>query len=125
MAQVAAGEYFTGAERLAIHSAIHRAEIASRFEFSVFVGQSEGAEARAFATQLHNRLAAPARSVMIAVDPEANTLEIVTGGQVRREVSDGEMQLVAAEMISAFGNGDLAGGIKRGITMIAEHRAKA
>ncbi len=125
MAQVAAGEYFTDAERLAIHNAIHRAELASRFEFSVFVGQPTDGDARSFATQLHNRLTAPARSVMIVVDPESNTLEIVTGGQVRREVGDGEVQLVVAEMLSSFETGDLAGGVKRGVTMIAEHRAKA
>lgn len=125
MAQVAAGEYFSDAERLAIHNAMHRAEVASRFEFSVFVGQSEADDSRAFATQLHNRLVAPARSVMIVVDPEESTLEIVTGAQVRREVDDSEIELVVAEMLSAFEAGDLAGGIKRGVTMIAEHRAKA
>lgn len=122
MAPVASGEYFSTAERLALHKTIHQAELASRFEISVFVGRSEG-DARAFATQLHNRLAAPARSVLIAVDPEARTVEIVTGGQVRREVADAEVDLVVLEMKSAFAEGDLAGGLRRGITMLAEHRS--
>ncbi|MFS3127856.1 DUF5130 family protein [Nocardioides sp. Bht2] len=122
---MASGEYFSTADRLAIHKTIHQAELASRFEFSVFVGQTEGADARAFATQLHNRLVAPARSIMIALDPEARTIEIVTGGEVRREVADAEVDLVVLEMRSAFAAGDLAGGLRRGITMLAEHRSPA
>lgn len=122
---MAAGEYFTSEERLAIHGAIHRAELASRFEFSVFVGPSEGSDPRAFATRLHNRLAAPPRSVMIVVDPVAHTLEVVTGGQVRDIAGDTEVSRVVAEMTGRFAAGDLAGGIEHGITQIAALRPKA
>ena len=122
MAQVAAGE-FSSSERYVIDEAIRRAETLCRFEFSVFVGNAEG-DTRAFATRLHNSLVAPSRSILIMVDPAARALEVVTGGTVRRNVTDTEVDLVALEMGSRFAEGDLVGGLKRGIEMLAEH-AKA
>ena len=95
-----------------------------RVEFSVFVGTAEG-EPRAFATRLHNSLVAPARSILIMVDPDARALEIVTGGYVRRTLSDHEVELAALEMQTAFAAGDLVGGLKRGIEMLAEHARPA
>ncbi|NYD42586.1 DUF5130 family protein [Nocardioides panaciterrulae] len=122
MAQVAAGD-FSDAERYVIDEAIRRAETLCRFEFSVFVGSAAG-DPRAFATQLHNSLVAPSRSILIMVDPSAHALEVVTGGLVRRNVTDSEVELVILEMGTRFAEGDLVGGLKRGIEMLAEH-AKA
>jgi len=121
VAQVAAGEFSSG-ERYVIDEAIRRAETLCRFEFSVFVGHAEG-DSRAFATRLHNSLVAPSRSILVMVDPHARALEIVTGGTVRRQVSDAEVDLVVLEMGSRFAEGDLVGGLKRGIEMLAEHAA--
>ena len=78
MAQVAAGE-FSSADRFAIDETIRRAEQLCRYEFSVFVGAAEG-DPRSFATQLHNSLVAPTRSILIMVDVAGRALEIVTGG---------------------------------------------
>jgi uncharacterized membrane protein YgcG len=116
---VAAGEFSSG-ERYALDEAIRKAEQQSRVEFSLFVGTAEG-EPRAFATQLHNSLVAPARSILILVDPDARALEIVTGGHVRRTLSDKEVELTALQMQTSFAEGDLVGGIRRGIAMLAEH----
>jgi uncharacterized membrane protein YgcG len=116
---VAAGD-FSSAERYALDEAIRRAEQQSRVEFSLFVGTAEG-EPRAFATRLHNSLVAPSRSILIMVDPDARALEIVTGGYVRRTLSDKEVELTALEMQTSFAEGDLVVGIKRGIAMLAEH----
>lgn len=114
---------FNAAERFEIEEAIREAEQASRFEFSLFVGRS-GADSRAFATQLHNKLVAPSHSVLIMVDPAARALEIVTGGTVRRSLSDQEVDLAALQMQSAFAQGDLVGGLRRGIQMLGEHAAQ-
>lgn len=119
MAQVAAGE-FSSAERYAIDEAIRRAEQLCRYEFSVFVGAAEG-DSRAFATQLHNSLVAPARSILIMVDVAGRALEIVTGGYVRRTLSDAEVELAMLEMRTRFAEGELVGGLKRGIEMLADH----
>jgi uncharacterized membrane protein YgcG len=119
VARVAAGD-FSSAERYALDEAIRKAEQQSRVEFSLFVGTSQG-DPRAFATQLHNSLVAPSRSILIMVDPEAHALEIVTGGYVRRTLTDKEVELTALQMQTSFAEGDLVGGLKRGIVMLAEH----
>lgn len=111
---------FSSAEEFALDQAIRKAETLSRFEFSLFVGNAEG-DPRAFASRLHNSLVAPSRSIMIMVDPTARALEIVTGGAVRRTLTDKEVELTAAQMQSSFAEGDLVGGLKRGIAMLADH----
>jgi uncharacterized membrane protein YgcG len=119
VARVAAGD-FSSAERYALDETIRKAEQQSRVEFSLFVGSAEG-DPRAFATQLHNSLVAPARSILIMVDPDARALEIVTGGYVRRTLTDKEVELTALQMQTSFAEGDLVGGLKRGIEMLSEH----
>ena len=113
------GEFNSG-ERFQIDEAIRQAEQVSRFEFSVFVGRA-GVDPRAFATQLHNSLVAPSRSILIMLDPPARALEIVTGGTVRRSLSDQEVELTALQMQTSFAEGDLVGGLRRGIQMLADH----
>jgi uncharacterized membrane protein YgcG len=117
---VPAGDAFTGQERYDIDKAIRDAETVSRFEFSVFVGSSEG-ETRPFAERLHSTLAAPERSILVMVDPSARILEIVTGTEVRRYLNDAEVGIAAVTMQSAFETGDLVGGITHGVMMLAEH----
>ncbi|MGH3362474.1 MAG: DUF5130 family protein [Nocardioides sp.] len=116
---MAAGD-FRSSERYEIDRTIRAAEQASRCEFSVYVGRAEG-ESRAFAARLHRALTAPDRSILILVDPTARLLEVVTGTHVRRNLSDREVELAVLQMQSAFAEGDLVGGLKRGITMLADH----
>ncbi len=114
------GGEFTSAQRGAVDEAIRRAEQLCRFEFSVFVGSSEG-EPRPFATRLHNSLRAPERTLLLMVDPQRKVLEIVTGRRVRERLSDQEVELAAVGMRSDFASGDLVGGLRKGIGMLAEH----
>ena len=120
MAQVAAGDPFSAGERAALDAAIRKAEQLSRAEFSVFVGKAEG-EPRAFATRLHNSLVAPARSILIMVDPSARAIEVVTGAHVRRTLTDSEVELAVIAMQTAFAEGDLVGGLRRGVALLADH----
>lgn len=117
---VGAGDYFSSSERFALDEAIRKAEQLCRAEFSVFVGKATG-EPREFATRLHNSLVAPARSILIMVDPEQRALEVVTGGYVRRTLTDSEVELAVLAMQTAFAEGDLVGGLKRGIHLLADH----
>jgi uncharacterized membrane protein YgcG len=112
-----AGE-FTASQRVALDRAIRAAEQVSRCEFSVFVGAAEG-EPRQFAERLHAALATPGRSVLLMVDPLARVIEIVTGAEVRRVLSDQEVALAVLEMRSEFAGGDLVRGLRRGISMLA------
>ena len=116
---MAAGE-FSSAERHEIDRCIRAAEQASRYEFSVYVGQAEG-EPADFARRLHTSLVAPSRSILILVDPVARAIEVVTGVEVRRNLTDREVELAVLQMQSAFAAEDLVGGLKRGISMLADH----
>jgi hypothetical protein len=120
---VASGDGFSADQRFEIDRAIRAAETVCRYEFSVYVGTAE-VEARPFAERLHASLVAPARSVLILVDPAARLLEIVTGSVVRRDLSDEAVRLAAVAMESAFAEGDLVGGIKRGLSQLAEAARK-
>ena len=116
---MARGDGFSDDQRYEIDRAIRAAETVCRYEFSVYVGGADG-EARPFAERLHASLIAPARSVLIMVDPAARLLEIVTGAVVRRDLSDDAVRLAAVAMEAAFREGDLVGGIKRGVAQLAQ-----
>jgi hypothetical protein len=109
---------FTSAQRVALDQAIRAAEQVSRFEFSVFVGTVEG-DPRAYAEHLHASLATPARSVLVMVDPAARVVEVVTGSEVRRNLSDQEAALAVLQMRGDFAHGDLVLGLRRGLSMLA------
>jgi uncharacterized membrane protein YgcG len=117
---VPAGDGFSASERHDIDKAIRDAETMCRYEFSVYVGASQG-ETRPFAERLHAALAAPDRSVLLMVDPAARILEVVTGAETRRELDDAEVKLAVISMQTAFAAGDLVGGIKQGVLQLAEH----
>jgi hypothetical protein len=118
---VAAGEVLSETDRLALDKTIRLAEQTCRFEFSVYVGPVEGEDTRAWATRLHNRLVVPARSVLVLVDPRRRVTEVVTGGDVRRHLSDAEVELAVLAMSSEFATGNVLVGLQRGIAMLAEH----
>jgi uncharacterized membrane protein YgcG len=111
---------FSATDKVALDETIRKAEQLSRAEFSVFVGHAEG-DPRAYACSLHATLVAPARSILIMVDPDARAVEVVTGSQVRRTLRDSEVELAVAQMQTLFVAGDLVGGLRRGIQMLAEH----
>ena len=117
---MAGGEAFTASQRHQIDKAIRDAEQMSRYEFSVYVGASEG-ETRPFAERLHAALAAPDRSVLVLVDPAARIVEVVTGREASRDLDDAEVKLAVLAMQSAFAAGDLVGGIVAGVHQLAEH----
>jgi hypothetical protein len=118
---VAAGDPLSEADRLTLDRAIRLAEQSCRFEFSVYVGPAEGDDTHAWATRQPNRLVAPARSVLILVDPRRRVVEVVTGGDVRIHLSDAEVELAVLAMSSEFADGNLLAGLQRGIAMLAEH----
>ena len=117
---MAAGEAFSASERHEIDKAIRDAETMCRYEFSVYVGGADE-EARPFAEKLHASLVAPARSVLVMVDPAARIIEVVTGAEARRVLDDAEVKLATLSMQTAFAAGDLVGGIKAGVLQLAEH----
>ncbi|MDQ4085125.1 MAG: TPM domain-containing protein [Actinomycetota bacterium] len=115
-----AGELLTPGDRAAIERAVRNAESSCGFDFSVYVGASDG-DARSHAERLHAQLARPSRAVLVLVDPVARLLEIVTGTEVRLQLDDAEVGLAALSMQTAFAAGDFAGGISTGLQQLADH----
>jgi uncharacterized membrane protein YgcG len=107
-------------ESAEIDRSIRAAEALCRFEFSVFIGTAEG-DTRAYAQRLHASLVAPARSLLLLVDPTVRAIEVVTGTEVRRHLTDREVELAVLQLQSDFVAGDFVGGLTRGIAMLAEH----
>jgi uncharacterized membrane protein YgcG len=110
---------FSAAQRSSIDRAIRAAETASRHEFSVFVGHAEG-DPRRFAERLHAALSTPSRSVLVMVDPQRRVLQVVTGDVVGRDLSDEAVRLAVVAMQSAFAEGDLVGGLERGLAQLGD-----
>lgn len=117
-----AGEAFSARQRDDVVRAIRLARQQSQLPVSVYVGTLDG-DSRATALQLHGALGADAApgTVLVAVDPGARRVEIVTGTEARRRVDDRAAGLAAMTMTSAFQAGDLAGGIASGVLALAEH----
>jgi uncharacterized membrane protein YgcG len=105
--------------------AIRLARQQSQLPVSVYVGTLEG-DSRATALQLHGALGDEAAStVLIAVDPGARRVEVVTGSDARRRLDDRAAGLAAMTMTSAFQAGDLSGGITSGVLALAEQAQTA
>jgi uncharacterized membrane protein YgcG len=119
VARVPAGDSFTPSQREWIKRAVRNAETASGLTFSVFVGVSEE-DARAYAERLHKSLTDPDHSILVMCDPEFRRLEIVTGKDARRVLSDLECRLAAAAMQTSFAGGDIVGGLAAGIQQLGE-----
>ncbi len=116
---VSAGEAFTPLQRDEIAKGIRDAEKLSKRAFSVHLGPSDG-DPRECAERLHAALADPAASILIHVDPQVRSLEIVTGSAVRSQLSSRQAALAAITMQSAFAVGDLTQGLLAGLQQLAE-----
>ena len=116
-----AGDAFSERQQQDVVRAIRLARQQSQLPVSVYVGTLEG-DSRATALQLHGALGEDsAETVLIAVDPGARRVEVVTGPSVRRRLDDRAAGLAAMTMTSAFQAGDLSGGIASGVLALAEH----
>ncbi len=108
-------------ESTQIRRAITVAEKRTDLNWSVFIG-ALGTDSRAQAEARHAEIGpAAGKSVLIAVDPAAHRLEIVTGAHARVLLDDRSCALAAASMTSTFEVSDLDGGIARGILAMVEH----
>jgi hypothetical protein len=119
-AEAPASEAFSVDQRRAIDKAIDYAAEASGFRFSVYVGACHD-RARAHAEHLHAALDAPDRSVLVLVDPATREVEVVVGTQAQSRIDETSAGLAVLSMQSAFGAGDLAGGIVSGVQLLGDH----
>lgn len=106
-------------QRAELDRAIREAETATRIEFSVFRGDLT-ADPTAQAAKLHGMLAAPDVSVLVAVDPKARVVEIVTGAAVRARITDAKARKVVKSMATALSAGDQLGALTAALTQLAK-----
>ena len=89
-------------------------------EFSVYLGNL-GTDTRKTAEDLHASLgAASTHSVLIAVSPGQRVLEIVTGDEAHRRLSDRGCKLATMGMVASFKESDLIGGLVSGLRMLTD-----
>lgn len=114
------GEAFTADQEREISKACATATSETGIHHSVYVGPAEG-DVRDHAERLHAALGRRAtNAVLIYVAPGERQLEIVTGKNCGRRVTDRACTLAALSMTTAFSGGNLVGGIVTGLRMLSE-----
>ena len=114
---------FTTRQLLRLDEALRVADQQTGLTFSVYIGDLEE-PVRQSAEKLHRQLEGAASSVLVAVSPNQRVLEIVTGSDARKRVSDRDAKLAALSMAAAFAGGDLAGGVLAGLDQLASHAGR-
>ena len=115
---------FTTRQLLRLDDALRIADQQTGLTFSIYVGELE-APTREFAEKLHQQIEHYGRAVLIAVSPNQRRLEIVTGNEARKRISDRDAKLAGLSMAAAFAGGDLAGGVLAGIDQLATHAGRS
>jgi hypothetical protein len=114
---------FTTRQLLRLDDALRVADQQTGLTFSVYIGEL-AEPARESAEQLHEQVEHAATAVLIAVSPNQRVLEIVTGPDARKRISDRDAKLAALSMAAAFAGGDLAGGVLAGLDQLASHAGR-
>lgn len=112
-----------------IEHALDNIRTENGLDVSVLVGDLELTsldQFRAAAEKLHAALGEDrsTTAVLVVVAPGQRRIEVVTGTGVRRRVPDRVCALAVLSMTSAFGGGDLSGGIVDGLRQIADAAGK-
>lgn len=120
----AAGTGLTDRQQERIEQALERIRGENGLDVSVLVGDldlDDVSQFRSGAERLHAALGLRSDSaVLVVVAPGQRRVEIVTGGSVRRRVPDRVGALAVLSMTTAFGGGDVAGGVVDGLRQIAD-----
>jgi uncharacterized membrane protein YgcG len=117
---VPSGEPFTDGQVREISKAVGTASAETGLFYSVYVGPVEG-DIRDHAERLHAAMGVRAsRGVLVLVAPGDRQLEIVTGKESSRRLTDRACALAALSMTTSFSGGDLVGGIVNGVRMLGE-----
>ena len=106
-------------QRTALARVVQRARSISGYCFGIYVGPLTNGRQTAIAQ--HAVLPDPRSAVLVAVDPSARTIEIVTGKTISIDLDDRACQLATLAMKSCFAADDLVGGLRDGVTLLAEH----
>ncbi|HEV8023756.1 MAG TPA: DUF5130 family protein [Candidatus Nanopelagicales bacterium] len=109
----------SAAERTDIERIVQRARDICGFEFAVFIGELP--HERESAIAVHAGLHDPDAAVLIAIDPGRRTMDIVTGGRVKRNIDDRTCEFAMLTLRSSLNVNDVVGGVRDGVSLLAEH----
>jgi hypothetical protein len=98
---------------------VERARSICGFGFAVFIGPLP--DGRESAVAQHATLRDAGSAVLVAVDPSARMIEIVTGTNVTATLDNRACEFAALSMKSCFVADDLVGGVREGVTLLAQH----
>lgn len=115
---------FTTRQLLRLDEALRVADQQTGLTFSVYIGDLDDSS-REHAERLHRQIDGAASAVLVAVSPNQRLLEIVTGAEARKRISDRDAKLAALSMAASFAGGDLAGGVLSGLDQLASHAGRS
>ncbi|WP_436522837.1 DUF5130 family protein [Actinoplanes sp. HUAS TT8] len=115
---------FTTRQLLRLDEALRLADQATGLTFSIYVGELAD-PVRESAEKLHSQIANPHRAVLLAVSPNQRKLEIITGDEARKRITDRDAKLAAFGMAGSFSGGDLIGGLMIGLDQLASHAGRS
>lgn len=119
-----AGDVLSEAQRGALSRSVESTERATGLSVVVHVGPLPDGRASAEALLARQGDAAQG-TVVVAVDPASRRLEIVTGSRAGAQVDDRTCGLASLAMTSSFVAGDLVGGLRNGLQVLADHGRRA
>lgn len=111
--------HLDAAERAEIQRTVQRARDICGYEFGVFVGDLEGGRESAIA--IHAGMNDPNSAVLLAIDPSRRSMDIVTGGRIKRNVEDRTCEFALLTLRSSLQVDDLTGGVRDAVMLLAEH----
>lgn len=124
------GDGFSTRSRGEIARALQYAGEASGLKYAVVVrrvedhpgdgGQPVRQDTDAWASGIHARMADPRRSVLVAVDPAARTLRIVTGERSGRRLPDESLAEIVSLMSQLFATRGLVPGLVTGLQELGQ-----
>jgi uncharacterized membrane protein YgcG len=114
---------FTTRQLLRLDEALRVSDQQTGLTFSVYIGDL-AEPTREAAEKLHAQVEHSSTAVLLAVSPNQRVLEIVTGSESRKRISDRDAKLAALSMAASFAGGDLAGGVLAGIDQLASHAGR-
>jgi hypothetical protein len=123
-AEAGPGAPFSSAQLTRLDEALTLASRHTRLRFSVYLGDL-GEDSRAGADKLMDQLGEQAvDSVLVAVDPQHRTVDIITGPEAHVRLADRGCKLAVMSMLASFKEGDLFGGLLSGVRMLSDQAGR-
>lgn len=115
-----ADQPLTVPQLLLLDDVVTAAERATGLRFSAYLGDL-GPDTRVGADALLSGLGSDApMAVLLAVSPGQRVVEVVTGSEAARRVSDRAARLAVLAVVASCGEGDLAGALVTGLRILAD-----